>query len=102
MVTFGDEVTKIRKYQANLYLHYARQDGQDGKKPERKSPNLCDQNIKKQRTKIWKERNIDPDVIQIVYRNQNEICFETFSYKNQDEITISILLNTSSHQYAGV
>ena len=57
----------------NLYLHYARQDWQGGKKPERKSPNLCDQNIKKQRTKIWKERNIDPDFIQIVYRNQNKI-----------------------------
>ena len=36
MVTFGDEVTKILH---NLCLHFARQDGQDGKKPERKSRN---------------------------------------------------------------
>ena len=36
LVTFGDEVTKILR---NLCLHFARQDGQDGKKPERKSRN---------------------------------------------------------------
>jgi hypothetical protein len=30
--TFGDEVMKIRKYCVlNLCLHFARQDGQDGK-----------------------------------------------------------------------
>ena len=34
LVTFGDEVTKILH---NLCLHFARQDGQDGKKMERKS-----------------------------------------------------------------
>ena len=31
MVTFGDEVTKIRKYYINICLHFARQDGQVGK-----------------------------------------------------------------------
>ena len=36
LVTFGDEVTKILR---NHCLHFARQDGQDGKKPERKSQN---------------------------------------------------------------
>ena len=36
LVTFGDEVTKILR---NLCLHFARQDGQDGEKPERKSCN---------------------------------------------------------------
>ena len=35
-VTFGDEVTEIL---GNLCLHFARQDGQDGTKPERKSHN---------------------------------------------------------------
>ena len=37
LVTFGNKVTKIRKYY--LCLHFAWQDGQDGKKPERKSHN---------------------------------------------------------------
>ena len=33
LVTFGNEVTKIRKYYVlNLRSHFARQDGQDGKK----------------------------------------------------------------------
>jgi len=42
------ETTKILR---NLCLHFARQDGQDGKtKP--------DQNTKNQKTKIWDERNI--------------------------------------------
>ena len=36
LVTFGDEVTKIFR---NLFLHFARQDGQDGKRTERKSHN---------------------------------------------------------------
>ena len=31
----------------NLCLHFVRQDGQDGKKTERKSRNLSDQNTKK-------------------------------------------------------
>jgi len=31
LVTFGNKVTKIRKYY-NLCLHFASQDGQDGKK----------------------------------------------------------------------
>ena len=39
----------------NLCLHFARQDGQDGKKMERKSRNLSDQNTKNQKTKIWDE-----------------------------------------------
>ena len=47
LVTFGNKVTKIL---CNLCLHFARQDGQDGKKP--------DQNTKNQKTKIWDERNI--------------------------------------------
>ena len=50
LVTFGSEVTKIQKILRNLFLHFARQDGQDGKKP--------DQNTKNQKTKIWDERNI--------------------------------------------
>ena len=36
LVTFGDEVTKILHA---LCLHFARQNEQDGKKPERKSRN---------------------------------------------------------------
>ena len=36
LVIFGDKVTKILR---NLCLHFARQDGQDGKKQERKSRN---------------------------------------------------------------
>ena len=35
LVTFGNEVTKVRKY----YVIFARQDGQDKKKTERKSRN---------------------------------------------------------------
>ena len=34
LVTFGDKITKLLH---NLCLHFARQDGQDGKKTERKS-----------------------------------------------------------------
>ena len=36
LVTFGNKNSKILR---NLCLHLARQDGQDGKKPERKSRN---------------------------------------------------------------
>ena len=36
LVTFGKKVTKILR---NLCLHFARQDGQNGRKPERKSSN---------------------------------------------------------------
>ena len=43
--------TKILR---NLCLHFARQ---DGKKTDRKSLNLSDQNTKNQKTKIWDERN---------------------------------------------
>ena len=32
LVTFGDQVTKIRKILRNLSLHFASKDGQDGKK----------------------------------------------------------------------
>jgi len=49
---------KKMKILGNLCLHFARQDGQDGKKPERKSCNLSDHNTKNQKTKIWDERNI--------------------------------------------
>ena len=51
LVTFGNEFTKIL---CNLYLHFARQDGQDGKKGK-KSGNLSGQNTKNQKTKIWDE-----------------------------------------------
>ena len=44
LVTFGDEVTKIL---GNLCLHFARQDGQDDKKMQKKSRNLSDQNTKR-------------------------------------------------------
>ena len=50
-VTFGDELTKILH---NLCLNFARQDGQDGEKTERKSSDL---NTKKQNTKIRDEQN---------------------------------------------
>ena len=47
------------KILSNLCLHFARQDGQDGKKTERKSHNYkSDQNTKRQKKKIWDERNI--------------------------------------------
>ena len=52
LVSFGYEVMKILR---NLCLHFARQDGQDGKNPERKSHNLSDQNTKNKKTKIWAE-----------------------------------------------
>ena len=42
----------------NLFLHFARQDEQDEKKPERKSRNKSDQNTKNQKTKIWDNQNI--------------------------------------------
>ena len=48
MVTFGDEVTKIL---CNLRLHFARQDGQEGKKTERKSRDLSDKIPKTKRQK---------------------------------------------------
>ena len=48
------ENTKILR---NLCLHFARQDRQDGKKTERKSHNLSDQNTKNPKTKIWDEGN---------------------------------------------
>ena len=47
------------KILCNLCLHFARQDGQDGKKTERKSYNESDQNTKIQKKKIWEERNIN-------------------------------------------
>ena len=49
-VSFGDEVTKILR---NLCLHFARQNGQDGRKWKK-----CYQNTKNQKTKIWDEQNI--------------------------------------------
>jgi hypothetical protein len=49
----------------NLCLHFARQDGQDGKKTERKSRNCNDQNTKNQKTKIWDEQNKCPDTTYI-------------------------------------
>ena len=39
----------------NLCLHFARQDGHDGKKQKRRSSNLTDLNTKNQKTKIWYE-----------------------------------------------
>ena len=54
LVTFGNKVTKILR---NLCLHFARQDGQDREKLERKSRNQTDQNTKNQKTKIWDEQN---------------------------------------------
>ena len=39
LVTFDNEVMKIQKILCNLCLHFARQGGQDGKRPERKSRN---------------------------------------------------------------
>ena len=42
----------------NLCLHFARQDGQDRKKTERKSCNQSDLNNKNQKMKIGDERNI--------------------------------------------
>ena len=50
LVTFGDEVTEIL---CNLCLNFARQDVQDGKKPERKSHNLSDQITINQKTLIY-------------------------------------------------
>ena len=44
LVTFHDEVMKILR---NLCLHFARQDGHDEKKMERKSLNYCDLNTKR-------------------------------------------------------
>jgi hypothetical protein len=32
LVTFGNKVTKIQKYYVIFFLHFARQDGQEGKK----------------------------------------------------------------------
>ena len=48
-------VTKLQKYEIlpNLCLHFAGQDGQDGKKPE------SDQNTQNQKMEIWDEQNID-------------------------------------------
>ena len=40
-----------KKILRNLYLHFARQDGQDREKRERKSRKFCDQNTKNQRQK---------------------------------------------------
>ena len=48
LVTFGDKVTKILR---NLCLHFARQDGQDGKKRKEKQP-------KYQKMKIRDKRKI--------------------------------------------
>ena len=45
-----------KKILRNLYLHFARQDGQDGKN-RKKITQLSDQNTKNQKTKIWDERN---------------------------------------------
>ena len=47
-----------QSYKNNLCLHFARQNGQERKKPERKSRNKSEQNTKNQKTKIWDERNI--------------------------------------------
>ena len=50
LVTFGDEVTKIL---GNLCLHFARQDGQDGKKPKEDYANKMTKIPKNQKTRIW-------------------------------------------------
>ena len=54
MVTFGDEVTKIL---GNLYLHYARQDGQDIKKQKEDYANKMTKIPKNQKTRIWDDWN---------------------------------------------
>ena len=55
LVTFGDEVTKIL---CNLRLHFARQDGQEGKKTERKSRDLSDKIPKTKRQKYGMNETI--------------------------------------------
>ena len=53
LVTFGDEITK------NLCLHFARQDGHDGKKrKENHATKVTKIPETKKKTKIWDERNI--------------------------------------------
>jgi hypothetical protein len=54
-VTFGNEVTKILH---NLCLHFARQDGQDGKKRKENHATKVTKKPKNQRTKIWDEKFI--------------------------------------------
>ena len=55
---FWQRSYKNTKMLRNLCLHFARQDGKDGKKLERKSRNQSDQNTENQKAKIWDEQNI--------------------------------------------
>ena len=53
LVTFGDEVTK-KKILRNLCLHFARHDGQDGKKQKENHATIVTKICtKNQKTKIW-------------------------------------------------
>ena len=58
MVTFGDEVTKIRKYYVIFVYILQGKMGKMEKNQERKSRNKSNQNTKNQKTKTWDERNI--------------------------------------------
>ena len=77
MVTFGNEVTKILR---NPCLHFARQDGQDGKKPEKKSTNYSDQNIKNQKMKIRDERNIK-ELLSVEIRENPNFYFGSITFE---------------------
>ena len=58
-VTFDDEVTKIQKYYIiDLCLYFARQDGQDGKNRKENHATKVTKIPKKQKMKIWDQRNI--------------------------------------------
>ena len=71
----------------NLYLHFARQDGQDRKKPERKSRNLSDQNTKNQKIKILDERNNSYHFISVFL--QNALVGDKRKGKNTDATVTS-------------
>ena len=55
LVTFAKEVTKIL---SNLCLHFARQDGLDGKNRKENHTTLVTKIHKKQERKKWDARNI--------------------------------------------
>ena len=56
LVTFGNEATKILH---NLCLHFAKHDGQDGKKQKENHTTKVIKIPKTQKTKIWDERYIN-------------------------------------------
>ena len=90
LVTFGDELMKIL---LNICLHFAKQDGQDGKN-RKKITQLKWRNTKDQKTKIWDERsNNEFTPCRLCFQIYFAVCWEFFG-KIEKHITIAVSRST--------